>query len=369
MIRLIVGVVVLLMGAGAVRGAGDERVVLVTIDGLRWQEVFGGAVENLIDARAGGVRDIPGLKQRYWRDTPEARREALMPFFWTTLARQGQIFGDPSQSARAKILNGKKFSYPGYNEILCGYPDDRIDSNNPVPNPNVNVLEWLNTRPGFEGRVAAFGTWDVLYAILNEGRSKLPITAGFREIRDEPLTAGQRAINELLPELPRPWPDNVFDFVTARAAIEHLRRHRPRVLYIALGETDEWAHLRRYDCYLDAAHKNDAFLKALWETLQSMPEYAGRTSLVITTDHGRGGTKLDWTDHGKDTEGAEFIWMAVMGPQTPPLGERENMDATQGQVAATVAALVGEDYHGAVPKSAPPLPGVVRADSPQRSSN
>ena len=64
----------------------------------------------------------------------------------------------------------------------------------------------------------------------------------------------------------------------------------------------------------DAAHRNDTFLKVLWETLQSMPEYAGRTSLVITTDHGRGGTKLDWTDHGKDVEGAEFMWAAVMGP-------------------------------------------------------
>ena len=358
-IRLMVLSVLLMVLAPPVRAAGDERVVLVTIDGLRWQELFGGAVEGLMDARAGGVRDLEGLKRRYLRDTPEARREALMPFFWNTIAKQGQVFGDPSRGARATILNGRKFSYPGYSEILCGYPDDRINSNNPEPNANESVLEWLNRRPGFEGRVAVFGTWDVLYAILNDGRSKLPITAGFRPIRDEPLTQGQRAINELLPELPRPWPDNVFDFVTARAAMEHLRRHKPRVLYVAFGETDEWAHLRRYDCYLDAANKNDAFLKSLWETLQSMPEYAGRTSLVITTDHGRGGTKLDWTDHGKDTIGAEFIWVAVMGPKTPALGVREKVAATQGQVAATVAALAGEDYHAAAPKSAPPLPGVV----------
>ena len=362
--RLAIAVVALLAVAPLARGAGDDRVVLVTIDGLRWQEVFGGADEKLLDARAGGVRDLPGLKQRYWRDTPEARREALMPFFWSTMAKQGQVFGDPSRGARAKLLNGRKFSYPGYNELLCGFPDDRIDSNNPVPNPNVNVLEWLNGRPGLSGRVAAFGTWDVLYAILNEGRCGFPITAGFREIRDGPLTEGQRAINALLPELPRPWPDNVFDFVTARAAMEHLRRHEPRVLYVAFGETDEWAHLRRYDCYLDAARKNDAFLQSLWETLQSMPRYAGRTSLVVTTDHGRGGTKLDWTDHGKDTEGAEFMWVAAVGSRIAPLGVREKVEVTQGQVAATVAALVGEDYHAAAPKSAPPLPGVGGAGAP-----
>jgi phosphopentomutase len=131
------------------------------------------------------------------------------------------------------------------------------------------------------------------------------------------------------------------------------------VLYVAFGETDEWAHSRRYDCYLDAANRNDAFLRTLWQTLQSMPEYAGRTSLVVTTDHGRGSTEKDWTDHGKDTDGAEFVWMAVMGPRTPATGVRENVETTQGQVAATVAVLVGQDYPAAAPKTAPPLPGAV----------
>jgi hypothetical protein len=343
------------------RGAGDDRVVLLTIDGFRWQEVFGGAQEALLDKKAGGVHELEGLKKRYWRDTPEARREALMPFLWTTVAKQGQIFGDPSRNARAQLTNGRKFSYPGYHEILCGFPDERIDSNDPVPNPNVNVLEWLNRRPGFEGKVSAYGTWDVFYAILNEGRSKLRITAGFRPITDEPLTEAERVINDLLPDLPRQWPDNAYDFVTARGALEHLRKRKPRVLYVGFGETDEWAHARRYDCYLDAVNKNDAFLKALWDALQSIPGYAGHTSLVVTTDHGRGSTKQDWTDHGKDTEGAEFIWIAVLGPRTPPTGLRENIEVTQGQVAATIAALVGEDYHASAPRSAPSLPGAVSA--------
>jgi hypothetical protein len=359
---VLAALLVLMALTPVVRAAGDERVVLVTIDGFRWQEVFGGAEQKLIDdKRAGGIRDLDGIKKRYTRDTPEARREALMPFLWTHIAKQGQIFGDPSHNARARLTNGKKFSYPGYHEILCGFPDDRIDSNDPIPNPNVNVLEWLNGRPGFPGRVSAYGTWDCFYAILNQGRSKLPITAGFSEIRDDSLTEGERAINGLLPDLPRIWPDNNFDFVTARGAMEHLRKRKPRVLFVGFGETDEWAHLRRYDCYLDAVNKNDAFLKSLWDTLQSMPEYANHTSLVITTDHGRGSTKQDWTDHGKDTEGAEFMWIAVLGPKTPGKGVRENVEVTQGQVAATVAALVGEDYHAASPKSAPPLPGAVSA--------
>ena len=341
----------------------DRNVFIVTMDGLRWQEVFGGAQEKLMDDRAGGVRDLPGLKTRYWRDTPEARREALMPFFWTVVAKKGQVFGDPARGSMVKLTNGLKFSYPGYQEILCGFPDPRIDSNNKVPNPNVTVLEWLHRRPGFDGKVAAFGTWDVLYSIVNVERARIPVLSGWNPSTDEPLTQEEKVVNALLPDLPRIWPDNAFDVVTTRLAMEHLRKHKPRVFYIMLGETDEWAHLRRYDCYLDSARRGDDFIRRLWETLQSMPEYAGKTSLVLTTDHGRGDTKQNWTDHGKDVEGAEQMWIAVIGPDTPALGARENVAVTQGQVAATAAALVGEDYHAAEPRSAPPLPGVTGASA------
>ena len=164
---------------------------------------------------------------------------------------------------------------------------------------------------------------------------------------------------------PRYWPDITFDVFTMGAARSALERRRPRVLYIGLGETDEWGHGRRYDLYLDSANKADRFLAELWQTLQRTPQYKDRTTLLVTTDHGRGLTRTDWTDHGKRVPGAEFIWMAVMGPDTPGLGERENVEATQSQVAATIARLVGEDFNAASLKAARPLP-VFAADRPRR---
>ena len=341
--------------AAQVAPARGRNVVLVTMDGLRWQEVFGGAQEKLIDERAGGVRDIDGLRRRYLRETPEARREALMPFFWSVVARHGQVFGDASKNSPARLTNGLKFSYPGYSEMLCGFPDPRIKSNDKIPNPNVTVLEWLNRRPDFKGRVAAYGTWDVFYSIVNVERSGVKMLAGWEPSIDEPLTEEEKLVNAVLPDMPRIWPQNALDFVTQRLALAHLRKHKPRVFYVALGETDEWAHMRRYDLYLDSARRGDDYLRRLWETLQSMPEYAGKTSLVITTDHGRGETKQDWINHGKEVDGAEFIWIGVMGPGAEPLGVRENVEATQSQIAATVAALVGEDYRGEAGNAAAPL--------------
>jgi hypothetical protein len=331
-----------------------ENLIVVTLDGLRWQELFAGADEDLLNKEFGGVRDLPGLKNRYWRNTPEARRQALMPFFWGTIAKKGQVFGNPSRSARAVSTNGLKFSYPGYNEIFCGFADERITSNDKKDNPNLSVLEFLNARPGFRGRVQAVCTWDVFPFIFRSGQNGLPVHAGWVPQR-EPSNDRGRYLNELMGRLPRYWPDNIFDVFTMEAARAALQSG-PRVVYIGLGETDEWGHGRRYDLYLDAAHNSDQFLSETWQTLQGSKQYSGKTSLIVTTDHGRGSTRVDWTDHGKKVPGAEFIWISVLGPDTPALGERANVETTQGQVAATVAKLLGQDFNTASPKAAPALP-------------
>ena len=152
-------------------------------------------------------------------------------------------------------------------------------------------------------------------------------------------------MNELLPNLPHYWPDNTFDVVTMEYAREHIRRHKPRVMHIGLGETDEWGHGRRYDLYLDAAHNSDRYIGDLWQTLQTMPEYRGKTTLLLTTDHGRGATRVDWTDHGEKVPLAEYIWIAVLGPDTPALGEVKTAGQLyQNQIAKTMAAALGINY-------------------------
>lgn len=330
------------------------NVFVVTLDGMRWQEVFGGMTAELNDKDRGGVADAKETERRFAAPTPDARRERLMPFFWSVVARQGQVFGDPAAGSTARVTNGLRFSYPGYNELLAGFADPRIDSNDPVANPNVTVLEWLNKRPAFEGKVAAFASWELLPWILNASRSGV-VANGDGPPVAEPATDRDRLLNEFAADLPPYWGQTRFDAPTGLGALEYLRTRRPRVLYVMLGETDEWAHGRRYDLYLDAAQRNDRFIRRLWETAQAMPEYANRTALVVTTDHGRGNTVKDWTSHGRDVAAAERIWIAVMGPTVPALGVRSNTTVTQAQVAATIATLVGEDYVREQPKAAPPL--------------
>ncbi len=337
-----------------------ENVILVTLDGLRWQDVFTGADNRMMNKEHGGVADLLATRRRFWRGEPEARRSVLLPFLWDVVATQGQIFGDPARNARAVVTNPHRFSYPGYSELLVGRADPRIDSNNKFPNPNVTVLEWLHGRPGFQGRVAAFSGWDVHPFILAEERSGIFVESAFDPVTVARSPERLAALQQAFDHLPRYWEGFAWDAPTFARAKEYFVVRQPRVFYLALGETDEWGHGRRYDLYLQMARNADAMIRELWELAQAHEQYRGRTSLVITVDHGRGRTERDWTDHSAKVDGAEEVWMAVLGPDTPPLGVRENVAATQAMVAATVAALLGEDFGRAFPDAAGPLPGVLR---------
>jgi hypothetical protein len=333
--------------------AGVARhVVLVTLDGLRWQEFFSGADREYFTRDKEGNAGEP--ERRFWRPTAAERRAELMPFVWKAMATRGQVFGDPDAGSVSRLTNGLWFSYPGYSEMLTGIADPRVDSNNKVPNPNLTVFEWLNRRPGFEGRVAAFGSWDVLPFILNVERSRLVVGSGWTPV-PSPATDRERAINDSVHDLPRYWEYGPLDAPIVAAAFDHLQTKAPRVLYILLGETDEFAHEGRYELYLDAARRADRFIERVWTTVQALPAYADKTALLVTTDHGRGATLADWRSHGRDVPAAERTWMAMMGPGVPPLGVRRGVTVTTSQVAATIAALLGEDFRQAVPQAAPPI--------------
>lgn len=334
-----------------------RNVVLIVSDGLRWQEIFSGADPALLNEKEGGIwDDAKRLRRDYWRDDVSERRIALFPFLWNVVAKQGQIFGSQTKGSVAHVTNGLSFSYPGYNEMLSGHPDHRIDSNEFGINPNLTVFEWLNHFPEFQGKVAVYGTWSVFADIFNEKRSGLAMQVGWDLPEKGNLTPRQALLNRLYSTTTRLDDDDVYDSFLQIPLLEYVQVSHPRVLFVGYGETDNWAHAGRYDLVLESAHQFDRFTEELWNTMQSMPEYRDRTTFIITTDHGRGSGTVDWKEHGVDQKGSENIWVAMLGPDTPAFGERTNIaPIEQAQIAATVAALLGKDYVKDVPTAAPPL--------------
>jgi len=322
-----------------------ENLFVVTLDGFRWQEVFGGADSALIFNKEY-IKDSAYYVQKFWTGSPETRRQTLLPFFWTTLAGQGQIYGNRRFGNNVNVANGMWFSYPGYNEIFTGNPDDKnIHSNDKIPNPNTNVLEFLNRQKGFEGKVVAFTSWDVFPWIFNEERSKILVNSAFENVEGA-NTPTARLLNNLQHQQPKQWQEGVrMDFITWAIMREYVSSNHPRVVYIGLDETDDYAHEGRYDFYLSAASQTDGWLAELWTFIQDDAQYRGKTTLWITCDHGRGDkVKKQWRDHGSKVEDSGEIWFAVIGPDSRPLGEvKWPAQFYQKQFAQTMAHLLG--YH------------------------
>ena len=152
--------------------------------------------------------------------------------------------------------------------------------------------------------------------------------------------------------------------------IDYVRRGQPRVLFVGYGETDNWAHQGRYDLVLDSAHRFDYFVApAVGHDAGDAARTAAGPTFIITTDHGRGSGLVEWKEHGVEEKGSENIWIAVMGPDTRPLGERTQVaPVTQAQIAATVAALLGRDYRaGGAAGGRSRIPDVLGARRPLRS--
>jgi len=338
-----------------------RNVVLIVSDGLRWQEIFTGADPTLMNEKNGGIWDKEQeLRREFWRANTDERRKALFPFLWTTVAARGQIFGNQTKGSIARVTNGFAFSYPGYNEMLSGHPDPRINSNEFGPNPNLTVFEWLNGLPDLHGHVRVYATWATFKDIFNVQRSNLPLQVGWDPPYRGQLTPRQELMNQLYRFTTRLEDGDVYNAFLQIPLLDSLREQQPRVLFVGYGETDNWGHAGRYDLVLHSAHVFDHFVEELWNTLQGLPAYRDQTTFIITTDHGRGSGPVAWKEHGVEQPGSENIWIAVLGPDTRARGERTHTaQLSQAQIAATVAALLGKDYRQAMPAAAAPIADVL----------
>ncbi len=317
---------------------------IITIDGFRWQEIFSGADASLIND-IKHTADTATMKMLYWEENEKLRRQKLMPFFWNILAQKGQLYGNRHFNNKVNTSNIYTFSYPGYNEIFTGNTDLLVSSNKKKKNTNINVLEYLNSKEEFRGKVVAFTSWDVFPFILNEERSGLLVNSGYENMDDSSSSPTQLLINKVQTEGLYDKGGTRHDQLTFLTAKEYLQQYRPKVMFLGLGETDEYAHAGRYDLYLEQANKVDRMLGELWHWVQTTPGYKDNTTLLITTDHGRGNRDKNWSSHSSFIRGSSQTWLAMMGPGLESLGEvKDDQQLFQQQIAGLIATLVGESF-------------------------
>lgn len=337
-----------------------ERLVVVSLDGVRVQEMFSGFDRDLFQAmlERHPVEAHP-LHRAYWAPTAVERRVKLMPFLWgELLTRHGSIVGNREKGSVMQLGNRHRFSYPGYAELMLGVAhDDEVTSNENRRYPHETVLQFLRRSLGVaRERVALFGSWEVFESIAASRDDDVFTNAGLTryDVSDE-----LRVLGDTLTQTPPSWNSARFDYLTFRFGMAHMARHRPVVQWFAFNDTDEWSHAGNYPRLVEHLHRLDVWMRELWSWLQAQDDYRGRTALVCVTDHGRGLTRADWSSHGAQVEGAQDVWAAFAVPTWTARGEQTgHAPLSQSQVAATLAAILGFDWRRASPGAgAPWAPG------------
>jgi phosphopentomutase len=205
--------------------------------------------------------------------------------------------------------------------------------------------------PAYKGKVAAFGAWDAFDRILNEKRAGFPVVNAFDSYPELEKDPEMKMLSKMLKESFKPFGmAESLDAFTHFKAMHYLKKNKPKALYISYGETDEFAHEGAYNHYLDAAHQFDAWVGEIWDFVNSDPDYKGKTTLLITTDHGRGdANKYQWTSHGEKVKDCYQIWYAMLGANIPNLGEVKTSEKVyQKELIHKAAKAIGVSFKSEV---------------------
>jgi Metalloenzyme superfamily len=259
----------------------EPDVILVTIDGTRWQEVFNGT--------------------DHWRDHGHhLTSRQLLPNLYNYFVDDGIAVGKLTPI----IASGPNhISLPGYLEITRGHSSTDCQSNYCQPVIDQSVF-WFFQSP------AVFSSW------ITIGRTVPAVSNTYRDNG----TDWYRLDNE-----------------TELATITYLQDHTPDFLWVALGDTDEFAHQNDYNRYLDSLKTADSFIGYL------VHRYPNST-IIVTADHGR---NADFKDHGTAKE-SERVWLMMRGQTVPHDGFVSAAPLSLSNILPTITDV---EFGGHSPKS------------------
>lgn len=264
------------------------HVLLVTLDGARWQDVL---------AQPGAFSATPA-----------------MPKLLALVAQNGVAL--PATTSSTVPL-----SLPGYQALAAGGPTS-CEGNDCARITTETLAEGLARRLALPSeQVAVFASWARLSFAATSADGTVTVDA---PARAQPRPGGP------------PWEDARWDSETATLALAHLARHRPRFLHLALLDTDEWAHRRDTGRTVEALRSADDAIARLLDVVRSWPEDERRlTTLLVTTDHGRGPGAL-WHSHAP-FDASRDIFLVAVGD----LVRGGDDVATHADVRPTVERLLG----------------------------
>ena len=318
--------------AAASSAVPELTVVIVTLDGVRWQEVFEG-----VDAKLAATHGLTPAEV--------VRAEDLMPNLHAIVATHGAALGAPGHGAAISASGPDFVSLPGYAELFSGRRATECKNNGCARSGARTVVDELaDVSQGPGAPVAVFTSWPEIERVAVEHPRGAAISSGRHGGATRDVFSTDPALSPILlrAENVAPWPgggDFRPDSLTAELALRHLRAHAPKFLFVGLGEPDEYGHHDDYAGYLNALRASDARIGELDRELQRLATEGRRTVLFVTADHGRADS---FKDHGWEYPESSRVWLVAAGSAIRPAGmvsaptERRLAD-----LAPTVRAIAG----------------------------
>jgi len=298
--------------------AAPQNVILVTLDGVRWQEVFHGSDPTLN------------------KETPS---EPLFESLWKNWVPEGVIFGDADHGTRMTVANPSRVSLPGYQNIFEGFPTRcyaNLCRRPPLETFPERILRELKLP---REKVATFASWDRIRYAVESRKGATYINADQDEVR--PADTFQATVNKYEHKDQPPWFNARWDKYTFMHAMHYLKKVQPRFLFLSFLDSDEWGHHGSYPKYLESLNNYDRWINELFTTLEQMGEYGKNTTVIITTDHGRGLKKSSFKHHAFLYPAAKNIWLYSRSPKTRAAHQAPSPGYTHSDIRPTIETIFG----------------------------
>lgn len=303
------------------------RVILITLDGVRWEDV------------------LPQSK------APNPTAPELMPNLMRIVRERGVALGGSDCENDMRASGPNFVSLPGYLEMFTGRsPAQTCMHNGCPPVSTATVIDRAREASDRPGDVAVFSSWSKYGHAVARDRKNLTISTGAHMTlgSTSPKAKGDNQLRFLLEvgQVNQGYPGHADyrpDEHTAKIAMHYLEAVGPRVLVVGLGDADEQAHRGDVAGYRRAIRRSDEFIGDLDRLLntEAMGNEGRMTAVLVTTDHGRASSLRA---HGASYPESARVWFAAFGARVAHRGVAcSSVPLRLSHVAGAMEALLALD--------------------------
>jgi hypothetical protein len=285
-----------------------KRVIYVTWDGVRWQDIFD---------------------------------HAKLPIFWKKYAKHAIIYGEANTKKTMEVAS-IPISLPSYQSQMAGsvQPCDKNECGRlqtPTFPENLVHKMGLNKRD-----VVSISSWEVTDDAWESVAGTAFANNGTRPMFDPDTNVADDVMIELnkLQKAEYPGDDTRLDKFTWAQAQHYLAKYQPKFLWISFGDADDYAH----DGNLVAYHQTLSFYDDSFDQLMTLLKNLHldkETMIIVTTDHGRGNGD-NWIDHGEEFPESKQTWAFVLnGALVPDSNEKDVSHFSTISIRPTVESAFG----------------------------